>query len=114
MRASLAGTFEGEDIEALITWTGKLRGEIEKLAGNQPKSVCMLIDLSGLGSYTDNSLLKVLADCIRRDEPLIYRTATWGGSVIHEMAEQIIKVLAGNHELMNFKAEADALRWLSE
>ncbi len=114
LRASLGGTFESGDIDLIISWASALRSEIERLAAGKPKSVCVLVDVHELGVYTDTKFLSILADVMKKDESYIYKTASWGGSVIHEMAQQILKTMSKRDNLKNWKTEAEALEWLGK
>jgi hypothetical protein len=116
VRATLGGSLTGDDLPLLKSWADGLHGAIKEAGStkNNGKCVRVIIDLSAFETYTDPQVLTVLADLMKHDDAYVYRTATWGGTTLHVMIENIIRTLAGRTNLRNFKTEAEAMKWLDE
>lgn len=116
VRAVLGGSLTGDDLALLKSWAEGLQGAIKEAgtAKNNGKCVRVIIDLSAFETYTDPQVLTVLADLMKHDDQYVYRTATWGGSTLHVMVENIIRTMAGRDNLKNFKTQEEAMKWLEE
>ncbi len=114
IRALLGGRFSAEEIPLLEAWADGLHKSIETEAAGKSRSVCVLMDISGMDTYDDPKVIDILADLMKKDNPYIRKTATWGGNDILEMVEQVVRSMAGRDNIMNFKTEKEALKWLQE
>ena len=114
VRAMLGGTMGPDDTKLVGAWAEGLGQAVKKLHDEKGQKVGVLIDLRTLQTYTDPEILPILAKLMKEDDALVYRTATFGGNVIHEMVEKIISSMSGRNNLKNFKTEEEALSWLRE
>jgi hypothetical protein len=114
IRTLLAGTLGAEDMKLLGAWAEGLGESIKQSCGGKAQSVCVLVDIHEFERYTDAGVLTILADLMKKDNPYVYRTATFGGNTADEMIEHIIKSMANRQNLKNFKTEEEALKWLAE
>ena len=114
IRACLSGTFGANDIKLLSAWAEGLNKAVEKAAEGRHHSVCILIDISTLEIYTDPSIITMLSDLMKKDDPFVCSTATYGGNETHEMVQQIISGMSNRDNIKNFKSENQAMEWLRE
>ena len=114
VHAALGGTLGPEDIQLLKSWGEGLNATVKKFADEQKSPVAVLIDISSFEMYTNPDVITLLWHLMKEDNAYIYRTATFGGTVVHEMIEQVIRSLAGRTNLKNFKSEAEARTWLTQ
>lgn len=112
VHAVIGGTFGTVELSALKTWTEKLRTDVGSVFRGTGKPVKVLIDIRGLQTYTDPSALTILAELMKKDNPFVYKTASFGGTAGHEIAQDVIKIFAGRSNLRNFKSEEEARAWL--
>lgn len=114
IRATLGGSLTGDDLPLLKSWADGLHAAIKEAGArkNDGKCVRVLIDLSHFEMYTDPRVLTVLTDLMKDDDTYVYRTATWGGSSMHVMIENVITSMAGRSNLRNFKDKEEATKWL--
>jgi hypothetical protein len=114
VRATLGGTLGADSLDILKAWARQLNAAIQtanESVGGTP--VCVLVDISTFEIYTDPQVLTVLAELMKKDNPFVRKTATFGGRIDQEMIENIIKGFAGRTNLRNFTTEAEAIAWLS-
>ena len=114
VRSVLAGTFGRDDLGALSGWADGLYSAVKEAGAGKDHSVGILVDISGLETYTDPSVITLLSDLMKKDVKFVRRTATFGGTEAQEMALQVIQVMAQRDNLKNFKTEAEAVKWLKE
>jgi hypothetical protein len=114
VRAELGGSFGTEDSKLLKGWAESLNAEVNRLYKEHGHNICILIDISGLESYSDPQIINILAELMKSDKNFVYKTATYGGKRNHEMVQQIISGMAGRNNLRNFSQEKEALQWLKE
>jgi hypothetical protein len=112
IKASLGGTFTAEDTTLLSEWAKGLNSSIKELSKDNGHSICILIDISSLETYTSPEIVTLLADLMKKDNPYVYKTATFGGNYTHEMTQGVISGLSNRDNIKNFKNEAEALEWL--
>lgn len=112
IRASLGGTFTAEDTALLSEWARGLNESVQELSKNSDHSVCVLIDITKLETYTSPEIVTMLAELMKKDNPYIYKTATFGGNYTHEMTQGVISGLSNRDNMKNFKNEAEAIEWL--
>lgn len=112
IKASLGGTFTAEDTALLSEWAKGLNSSIKELSKDNGHSVCILIDISNLETYTSPEIVTLLADLMKKDNPYVYKTATFGGNYTHEMTQGVISGLSNRDNIKNFKNEAEAVQWL--
>ncbi len=112
IKASLGGTFTAEDTTLLSEWAKGLNSSIKELSKDNGHSVCILIDISNLETYTSPEIVTLLADLMKKDNPYVYKTATFGGNYTHEMTQGVISGLSNRDNIKNFKNESEALEWL--
>ncbi len=112
LRAKVGGTMGSSDIKLISAWAEGLNAAITKLHTETGSPVGVLIDLRTMETYTDPEIISILVKLMKDDNAHVYRTATFGGNVIHEMTERIISSLAGRTNLKNFKTEEEAIEWL--
>lgn len=112
LHAVLGGTVGSIDVELVRQWAKDLHDKIKSLAEGKDLSVCVLIDIRNLEAYTDSAVITILTDLMRDDSPFVYRTATFGGTVLHEMIQGVIRNLSGRTNLRNFKTKEEATAWL--
>lgn len=112
LHATIGGSMGTEEIEVVRAWTNGLKDTIRNLAHEALQSVCVLIDIRKMETYSDPAIISMITELMKDDSPFVYRTATFGGTVLHEMIEGVIRTLSGRTNLQNFKTEAEAREWL--
>lgn len=112
IKASLGGTFTAEDTTLLSEWAKGLNSSIKELSKDNGHSICILIDISNLETYTSPEIVTLLADLMKKDNPYVYKTATFGGNYTHEMTQGVISGLSNRDNIKNFKTESEAVEWL--
>ncbi len=112
VRAILGGTLDNSEVKLMRAWAEGLNVAVKNLHKQTGNKVGVLIDLRTMETYTDPEVVSILVKLMKDDNEHIYRTATFGGNVIHEMTEKIITVMAGRDNLKNFKTEEEAVEWL--
>jgi hypothetical protein len=110
---AISGLYQSDDIESLRAWGTNVHLEITEMSKRLNKKIKVLIDLRALDGYTDPQVLIVLAELMKSNDPYVLRTATFGGKMEHEMAEEMIKMYALRTNLKNFKTEEEARVWLN-
>lgn len=113
VRLVIGGKFEKEDLEKLKTWSEEVSRAIADTHAKTGTLAHVLIDITGLKGYSDPEALLILADLMKKDAPHVSKTATFGGSFLLEMAQDVIKAFARRDNLKNFKTETEALAWLA-
>ncbi len=106
----IGGNLDAHSMARLVEWTQKVRelvGDVHKKRG----SVLCLVDISKLATYHPD-VLTTLANLMKDNEPYVLRTATFGGSPLITMAEDVIVALSGRNNLKAFPLKEDALYWL--
>ncbi|MDE1940935.1 MAG: hypothetical protein KGI66_02335 [Patescibacteria group bacterium] len=114
LRAVIGGTLGNSDVPVLSAWAEGLNSSVNSVAGGKKQSVCVLIDIRRMETYSDPQVITILAELMKKDDPFVYKTATYGGTALHQMIEGVIRGMAGRSNLMNFPTESEALRWLRE
>lgn len=114
LHAVLGGTLKSEDIPLIKDWADSVRTSIKSLSEERIASICVIIDIRGMETYSDPSVITIITDLMKSDGDFIYKTATFGGTPLHEMIESVIKTMSGRANLRNFRTEAEALKWLKE
>lgn len=109
----ISGLYQSNDIESLKAWGQNVHLEITEMSKRLNSKIKVLIDLRTLDGYTDPQVLIVLAELMKSNDPYVLRTATFGGKMEHEMAEEMIKMYALRTNLKNFKTEEEARAWLN-
>lgn len=112
LHASLGGTFTKEDTNLLSEWAEGLNKSIKELKGNSDHSICVLIDITNLETYTSPEIVTLLAELMKKDNPYVYKTATFGGNYTHEMTQGVISSLSNRDNMKNFKTKDEAVEWL--
>lgn len=113
VRLAIGGKFEKEDLEKLKTWSEEVSRTIADTHAKTGKLVPVLIDIVALKGYSDPKALLILADLMKKDAGHVSKTATFGGSSLLEMAQDVIQAFAQRDNLKNFKTETEALTWLA-
>ncbi len=114
VHAVLGGTLGKEEITLIKAWADGLKDTIKSTAAGANGSVCVLIDIREMETYNDPMIITVLTDLMKSDNSYVYRTATFGGTILHEMIEQVIRTMADRTNLKNFKTEDEAMQWLTQ
>lgn len=114
VRAAIGGSFGSDEVMTVKSWADNLHKLIADSSGGAKDSVDVLIDISALETYSDPELILILTNLMKNDNPFVHRTATWGGTPLHEMIERVIRGLTGRNNLKNFKTEKEAREWLGE
>lgn len=114
IRAGLAGSFTKADAKLLSAWATSLNEEVVTVSDGKDASVVILTDIHELGTYDDPKLISILIDLMKNDSPYVYRAATFGGTHLHIMIENVITTMSGRSNLKNFKTEDEALKWIAE
>jgi len=112
VRGTLGGSFGHDEINVLTAWVEGISGAVNQ-AAHGPGSVTILADLTGMERYSVPEVLSVVSEYMKKDRPLVYRIATFGGTRVIEMAEHIVSILAGTTLMKNFPDEKAALAWLN-
>lgn len=110
---SISGLYQSSDVEGLKNWSQGVQKDTKVLSERLGKKVKVLIDLRTAIGYTDPRILIVFAELMKANDPYVLKTATFGGTKEHEMAEEIIKMFALRNNLKNFKTQEEALTWLN-
>lgn len=114
IRALLSGSFNADDKKLVEAWATSLGDEVKSVAEGKKSSVVILLDIRNLETYTDPELVKVMINLMKQDSAFVYRTASFGGTPLHVMIENIIASMSGRDNLKNLKTEEEALKWLAE
>ena len=109
---TIGGMFTSADLPALYVWASRVARAIAKVHTETNTKAKDLIDIQKLEGYKDPEVLTILAMLMKTDNPHVYKTASFGGSLGNEMAEELIKMMAGRDNLKNFKTEVEARAWL--
>lgn len=112
LRGTLGGTLGVEEYGVIQAWAEGIHESIRDLAGTAEKSVCVLLDIRSMKTYTEPRIITILTDLMKEDNPFIYKTATFGGTPLHVMIENVIGSMANRQNLRNFDTEDQALAWL--
>ncbi len=73
-----------------------------------------LIDLSGFdGTYVPKAI-SALAAYMKGNKPFVFRSATFGGKEMTNLAANIVATIAGRDNLMFFKTKQEAEAWLNQ
>src|SRR3989344_4712487 len=100
---TIGGLFISSDLPALYAWASKVAKAIANIHAITNKKARVLIDIQHLEGYKDPEVLTILAMLMKTDNPHVDKTASFGGSLGNEMAEELIKMMAGRDNLKNFK-----------
>lgn len=111
---AISGLYESKDIDSLKTWSEGIKKDAREMSEHLGRKVKVLVDLRGAIGYTDPRVLIVFAELMKANDPYVLKTATFGGTKEHEMAEEMIKMFAFRNNLKNFKTEEDARAWLNK
>lgn len=110
---AISGLYESRDVDSLKSWSEGVQRETKDLSERLQKKIRVLIDLRAAIGYTDPKVLIVFAELMKANDPYVLKTATFGGTKEHEMAEEMIKMFALRNNLKNFKTEEEAITWLN-
>jgi hypothetical protein len=104
-------TFDLSDVrgdDEALTEIGKVRRII---ADSPSKSLRVLTVLTG--SRLSLAVIKALRDMASENEPVVYRSAVVGLTVVHRAAlQQIVEV--SDRDIREFPSHEEAMAWLSE
>lgn len=114
LHAILGGTLGHEELDLVRGWAKGIAESVQQLANSEKNSVCVIIDIRDMQTYSDPDVITIITKLMKEDSPYVYRTATFGGTALHEMIEGVIRTMSGRNNLKNFKTEAEAREWVNQ
>lgn len=114
LHATIGGTMGAEEIKVVKSWVSGVRDSVKLLSAGAEASVCIIIDIKQMETYSDPAIISMVTELMKEDSTYVYKTATFGGTALHEMIEGVIRTLSGRTNLQNFKTEAEAMEWLKK
>lgn len=96
----------------LNDWANEVKTVVRDVYEKTGKKVLAIIDISNLKKYDSEAFL-ILADLMKSNEQYVLKSATFGGDPFIMAAQDALLALSGRDNLKAFKAEGEALAWLT-
>jgi hypothetical protein len=113
MIVTMAGTFGGDDVGELATWSADVSAKVKNYFMKSGKKLNVLADVSAL-QYTSAAILNEMVTLMKNDDPYIRKTATFGANPAIFAAGEIVLALSGRENVKAFHTEEEARAWLAQ
>lgn len=112
LRVSLGSISNTEELEMLRMFCEKLH-ELVRDTYTRHGKIKALVDLSSMSIYKPEAI-NLLVNILKKDEPFVAKTATFGAKAPVALAEEAVQALSGRENYRSFPSEKEARTWLLE